>query len=171
MTCVIIQWVFNLHPILVIGKRHHLAFIKVEGDAFSLFAWTDSGRETCRAANTQAHGSTSRLAGRRAFEGFISSIWTPPLGRNISHNEVQAGWRQSQSPRRTLPCHWWGQWWGCGGSCLSFPHSLPGVGSSVFCKSLGLSTFLNLAVWNRSLLWSLARVRPNGTVVRLLKEP
>lgn len=81
MTCVIIQWVFNLHPILVIGKRHHLAFIKVEGDAFSLFAWTDSGRETCRAANTQAHGPTSRLAGRRGFESFISSIWTPPTGQ------------------------------------------------------------------------------------------
>lgn len=37
MTCVIIQWVFNLRPILVIGRRHHLAFIKVERDALSLF--------------------------------------------------------------------------------------------------------------------------------------
>lgn len=63
MTCVIIQWVFNLRPVLVIGKRHHLAFIKVEGNAFSLFAWTDSGRETCGAADAQGHSPTSKLAG------------------------------------------------------------------------------------------------------------
>lgn len=78
MTCVIIQWVFNLHPILVIGKWHHLAFIKVEGDAFSLFAWTESGRETRGAANAQAHSTASGLAGQRDFESFISSIWAPP---------------------------------------------------------------------------------------------
>lgn len=51
MTCVIIQWVFNLRPILVIGRRHHLAFIKVERDAISLFVESWRG---CEHTGTQA---------------------------------------------------------------------------------------------------------------------
>jgi len=90
VTCVIIQWVFNLRPILVIGKQHHLAFIKVEGDAFSLFAWTDSGRETCRAADAPGHSPASRLAGPRGLEGSMGSVWTPP-GRTSSPSMVREG--------------------------------------------------------------------------------
>lgn len=52
MTYAIIQWGFNLHPPLVIGKQHHLAFIKLERDAFSLFASKHSHRETWQVVNT-----------------------------------------------------------------------------------------------------------------------
>lgn len=69
MTCVIIQWVFNLRPILVIGKRHHLAFIKVEGDAFSLFARPGSGRETCGAAAAPALDLAGRARGLGELDG------------------------------------------------------------------------------------------------------
>lgn len=103
MTCVIIQWVFNLRPILVIGKRHHLAFIKVEGDAFSLFAWTDSGRETCGAADSQGHGPTSKLAGRQGFESFISSAWTPLAEAAHTTGCRQAGGRARPQGEFALP--------------------------------------------------------------------
>lgn len=103
MTCVIIQWVFNLRPVLVIGKRHHLAFIKVEGDAFSLFAWTDSGRETCGAADSQGHGPTSKLAGRRGFESFISSAWIPLAGAAHITGCRQAGGRARPQGQFALP--------------------------------------------------------------------
>lgn len=129
MTCVIIQWVFNLRPILVIGKRHHLAFIKAEGDAFSLFAWPGSSRETCRAADAPALDLAGRARGLEELDQFNTD---PPGQENLC--------RQSRSPGRMCP----GQRWGCAGLFVSFSHSFPGVGSSVFCKSLGLSSFQTL---------------------------
>lgn len=148
MTCVIIQWVFNLRPILVIGKRHHLAFIKVEGDAFSLFAWTDSGRETCRAADAPADGPAPRLAGRRGFEGFIGPVCPPPAQAEITH---PMGCRQAEGRASPQGERCPASAGDSGGDvlpwCLSFPPPphLPGVRSSVFCRSLHLSAFPTLS--------------------------
>lgn len=77
----------------------------------------------------------------------------PPPGRNMAHSRVQAGWRQSQSQGECC-------WSGSGDMLACASHGLPGVGSSVFCKSLGLCSFLTLSVWIGVLLWLLAESGP-----------
>lgn len=144
MTCVIIQWVFNLRPILVIGKRHHLAFIKVEGDAFSLFAWAGSGRET-RGVLTPRHTAPLQ-AGRAKGLPELHGFDTDPPRQGYLTQRGAGRLKAERSPGTMLPCQRWGQRRGHAGSCLSFPHSSPGVGSSVFCRTPGLSALPTVSI-------------------------